>query len=90
MFFSAYATHRDERVFDNPRQFRPERWLEDPKPYPSQLLTFGGGAHRCIGSELAKAELTIMLAALLRRAEFRVLERRVRTRGLISMRPARG
>lgn len=88
--FSAYATHRDERVFDAPRQFRPERWLEAPKPSPSRFLTFGGGAHRCIGSELAKAELTIMLAALLRRAEFRVLERRVRARGLISMRPARG
>ncbi|MEY9928513.1 cytochrome P450 [Catenulispora sp. GP43] len=52
--------------------------LRDPEAYPAPdtidfdrdappTLIFGGGPHYCLGAHLAKAELTVGLAALLRR-----------------------
>lgn len=58
---------RDEAVFGDPDSFDPER---DNRRH----LAFGTGIHRCIGEELAKLEVHVVLQALLRRIPDWVLD----------------
>lgn len=64
--FSLTALHRDPAVFDNPREFRPERWAgEDSAVDPRlALIPFGMGRHKCIGDAFAWAELTVAVATI--------------------------
>jgi len=45
--------NRDEEVFDEPDAFRPQR-------APNRHLSFGYGAHLCLGQHLAKMEMRIL------------------------------
>lgn len=54
------AANRDPAVYDDPGVFRPGR----PGPAP---LTFGHGAHYCLGTPLARLEITTALRHILRR-----------------------
>jgi cytochrome P450 len=53
--------HRDERVFDNPDDYLIGREI-GPK-----LLSFGSGAHFCLGAHLARMEARVALTELFRR-----------------------
>lgn len=58
-----YASgNRDEAVFENPFEFRLGR-------KPNKQLSFGYGAHACIGQHLARLELRILFEELLPRLE---------------------
>ena len=50
----------DEAIFGDPHTFRIDR-------NPNNHLAFGFGTHFCLGNQLARIELSIMLSALLRR-----------------------
>jgi cytochrome P450 len=52
--------NRDEEVFDQPDVFRPER-------SPNRLLSFGYGAHLCLGQHLARMEMRILFEELMPR-----------------------
>ncbi|WP_319450239.1 MULTISPECIES: cytochrome P450 [unclassified Mycobacterium] len=54
------AANRDPAVFDRPAEFRPERTCAAP-------LTFGYGAHYCLGAALARLEIGIALRHVLAR-----------------------
>ncbi len=54
------SANRDEAVFTDPDRFEVTR---DPNPH----LAFGIGAHFCLGANLARAELRIMVEALVER-----------------------
>ena len=64
LFWEASA-NRDERVFTDPMTFDIRR---DPNPH----LSFGQGVHFCLGANLARLELRVMLTELL--AAFRGFE----------------
>jgi len=55
------SANRDERVFDEPDEFRLNR------PNIAQHLAFGRGPHRCAGMPLARLSLLIALQELLAR-----------------------
>ncbi|MBO0702017.1 MAG: cytochrome P450 [Candidatus Dormibacteraeota bacterium] len=55
------SANRDERVFENPDEFRLHR------PNIAQHLAFGRGPHRCAGMPLARLSLRIALEELLAR-----------------------
>ncbi len=54
------SAHRDERVFDDPDEFRIDREIG------SKLLSFGSGAHFCLGAHLARMEARVALTELLK------------------------
>ncbi|HEV2365807.1 MAG TPA: cytochrome P450 [Caulobacteraceae bacterium] len=54
--------NRDEEVFEDADAFRPER-------SPNRHLSFGYGAHLCLGQHLAKMEMRILWEELLPRLE---------------------
>ncbi len=55
------SAHRDERVFDSPDDYLIGREI-GPK-----LLSFGSGAHFCLGAHLARMEARVALTELFRR-----------------------
>lgn len=55
------SAHRDERVFDNPDDFVIGREIG------SKLMSFGSGAHFCLGAHLARMEARVALVELFKR-----------------------
>lgn len=61
---SIYLAHHRPAVYPQPKQFRPERFLERQfSPY--EYLPFGGGDRRCIGSAFALFEMKLVLFKIL-------------------------
>lgn len=81
---SAPFTHHDESVFPDSYAFIPERWLDsegkfggktpDGRPLDRFLMAFGRGARQCVGINLARAEMCICIAALVRRFDLQLFE----------------
>ena len=63
---------RDRRIWSEPDEFRPERWLSAEPPERFHF-PFGGGARRCIGEPLAMAEIRTVIPTILRRLTLRPL-----------------
>jgi len=57
---SVYLVHHDPAVYDDPFEFRPERFLGRPVP-PNAWIPFGGGVRMCLGKHLAMLELTTLM-----------------------------
>jgi cytochrome P450 len=76
-----YLLHRRPDVYDEPRAFRPERFLEKP-PGTYTWIPFGGGVRRCLGASFAQFEMKVVLRELVSRLDVRAAraqpERRVR------------
>ncbi len=63
-----YLIHQDPRVFPEPDKFRPERFLEDPKPSSRVWVPFGAGSRHCVGSHLAQMTIKTVISTVLDRA----------------------
>lgn len=57
--------HRDERLFEDPLRFSPDRFV-GARPDLYQWIPFGGGTRRCLGAAFATMELTVVLKTILR------------------------
>jgi cytochrome P450 len=63
---------RDGAHWEDPEEFRPERWLgEDGGAAPYTSIPFGGGTRRCVGASFALMEMRAVLRAVLGRVELR-------------------
>lgn len=68
---SAYVAHHDPKVFPEPEEYRPERWLgDDAKDLQAAFLAFSTGARGCIGRNISYLEQTVLLASVVHRYEF--------------------
>lgn len=66
--------HASDAVYGDAAQFRPERMLPQAQGRkatltPTTWLPFGGGNRRCLGANLASAEMRIVLREVLRRVD---------------------
>jgi cytochrome P450 len=67
----------DESIFENPHEFRPERWLaENPSlvRISKFYMPFGRGNRMCVGLNLALAELYLILGTLFKKFDFDLFE----------------
>jgi cytochrome P450 len=66
---SQWVMHRDPRHFDQPEEFKPERWAgEQTRSLPRYAyFPFGGGPRLCIGNAFAMMEATLILATIAQR-----------------------
>jgi retinoid hydroxylase len=70
------GTHTDERIWTNPFDFDPARWLPPRQEQDRRqhcFIPFGGGPRLCLGANFAWAEMRVMLALLLRAYAWQVL-----------------
>lgn len=69
VYVNAWAVGRDPEAYENPLEFRPERFLERPdidyRGLNFELIPFGAGRRRCPGMELGAATAEIAIANLL-------------------------
>jgi cytochrome P450 len=67
-----FRLHVDDRFYDAPEAFDPDRWtdaMEDDLPEYA-YFPFGGGPRHCIGMRFARMELKTVLPTILQRASF--------------------
>ncbi|KAI1504778.1 cytochrome P450 [Biscogniauxia marginata] len=65
---TTFITHMDPEIFEAPHEFRPQRWLDNPKIGRS-FIAFSRGSRNCIGQNFARREMGMILATLLSRYE---------------------
>jgi cytochrome P450 len=70
---SPYITQRNERYFERPEEFCPDRWLTLQPPKVA-YFPFGAGAKMCIGDSFAKLEGVTVLAILVRQWKLRLAD----------------
>jgi cytochrome P450 len=63
---SIHLLHRNPKIYSDPEQFRPERFL-NARPEPREWIPFGGGIRRCLGASFATLEMRIAIPEILRR-----------------------
>ncbi|XP_058221829.1 geraniol 8-hydroxylase-like [Rhododendron vialii] len=70
VFLNVWAMHRDPEAWDDPSEFKPERFLSDASKWDYhgnnfQFLPFGSGRRICAGIPLAEKMVMYVLASLL-------------------------
>ena len=75
IFFNTYALHYSDKYWENPKEFKPERWLNtDGSLKPTKgtaFMVFSLGPRNCIGEKLATMNLFLMTARTI--ASFQLL-----------------
>ncbi|XP_078365225.1 cytochrome P450 10-like [Oculina patagonica] len=65
-----YVMGRDPELFDDPLEYKPERWLRDdshkPPYHPFATLPFGFGTRMCLGRRVAELEMHLLLSEVSR------------------------
>lgn len=73
---SVAGIHRRADHYQDPRAFRPERFLGPDAPDTYTWLPFGGGTRRCLGASFAMLEMRVVIRRVLERTELRPVGRR--------------
>ncbi|CCD72733.2 CYtochrome P450 family [Caenorhabditis elegans] len=64
------ALHVNDDLFKNPDKFYPERFIENEQLL-SQIIPFGIGKRSCVGENIAKSELYLMIGNLILRYDIK-------------------
>jgi cytochrome P450 len=89
IIIAPYLLHRDERFFDKPMDFIPERWSKDSKKHISRMtyLPFGAGKRSCIGEAFARMQVSIALQRICAAYEFDIPSN-VKESSALTLKPA--
>jgi cytochrome P450 len=72
IFMSPWLLHRDERLYERPLEFDPERWSDGlaHRLHRCAYIPFSTGPRRCPGNTFATVESVVVLATICRRWNF--------------------
>ncbi len=75
VMYSIYLSHRQEEYWDQPEEFKPQRFDrgEDAQRTPFTYVPFGGGPRNCIGAAFAQVESKVVIARLLQLYELELI-----------------
>ncbi|NEQ68672.1 MAG: cytochrome P450 [Symploca sp. SIO2D2] len=73
IFGCIYLLHQREDLYPQPKQFKPERFLECQfSPY--EYMPFGSGIRRCIGAVLAEFEMKLVVTTILKKYQLELAD----------------
>ncbi len=74
IFINIYGVHMDERYWDEPQKFDPERFSAERSKgrHKWAFLPFLNGPRKCIGEPLSRTEMQLVSVLLLQRFRFRL------------------
>ncbi len=74
VFINIRGIHMDERYWDNPKRFDPERFSAENSAnrHKWAFIPFLNGPRKCIGEPLSRVEMQLILATMLQRFRFRL------------------
>ena len=61
-------------AFENPDKFMPDRWYNPTQEMKDSFQPFSIGTRNCIGQEIARSEMMMMLCTLLRNYDFELIK----------------
>lgn len=67
-----HSNDLNEKYYEDPWKFKPERWIEKTLAGGIPTYHFAGGARNCIGQHLSNIESKILFAEFLKRFEIKV------------------
>ncbi|WP_428666771.1 cytochrome P450 [Runella sp.] len=85
-----YLLHRNPAYWQRPNEFYPDHFLpENTKNRPTYAyIPFGGGPRMCVGNNFALMEMQIVLALLIRKMDFLLVEKNeTKPDPLVTLRP---
>ncbi|KAF9057730.1 cytochrome P450 [Panaeolus papilionaceus] len=72
---SVTCVHLDSAIFPQPREFKPERWLEQSASGLTQhLLSFSKGPRMCLGVNIAWVQLYLFFGHIFRRLDLELVD----------------
>jgi cytochrome P450 len=92
VMYSPFLTHRHPCYWPNPHQFDPDRFAPEQirRQAPFAFVPFGGGPRICLGAALAQLEAKVMLARLLQRFNFTLVQPQVHMHMGVTVEPHPG
>lgn len=76
VFLSQYVAHRDERYYNNPEEWNPDRWtseFEESLP-KGAYYPFGLGTTRCVGEHFSKVLIYIFISMFIHKYDFNLID----------------
>ena len=69
--------HRDERFYDEPAAFRPDRWTDDFEAdlHDGAYFPFGSGPKRCVARQYALVQTQLVLATIAQRVDVELVSK---------------
>jgi len=90
---SPYVLHRDERFWEDPEAFDPDRFADERSAGRPDYayIPFSGGPRHCIGRHFAMLEAQLVLATILRRVRVGLVDGHpIEPEALVTLRPRHG
>ncbi|CAG9801978.1 unnamed protein product [Chironomus riparius] len=79
LFIPVQGIQRDPDIYDNPMEFRPERFLDSPTGNGNSkglfYMPFGDGPRNCIGARMGKLQTKLALAVILSKFSFELVDK---------------
>jgi cytochrome P450 len=93
IFMSQWVMHRDDRYYENPEKFDPDRWLPERSVGRPKMayFPFGGGPRVCIGNTFAMLESILVLATVASAWSMSLVpNQEIRLSPVLTLRPRKG
>ncbi|MCP9198675.1 cytochrome P450 [Gramella sp. GC03-9] len=87
LLFSVYEIHRHPELWEDPEDFKPERFSEGGRKFSSQYFPFGAGPRKCIGNNFAMFEMIIAVTELVSRYKMYPVSDTIDIKPLITLKP---
>ena len=85
---SFYELHRNQKYWDNPEEFNPERFLgEQKKESYKYFYPFGAGPRMCIGLGFAMYEMSLTLSYVVKKYQITSAKKDIQLNPLITLKP---
>lgn len=72
IIISPYVIHRHPDYWNDPEEFKPERFAGESKQHRFAYIPFGGGPRLCIGNQFAAVEAELILAMVTQKVELKL------------------